>query len=80
MRNRGQLVSGELLFEQRDVNAVFCRSGKVMFRSFESADCDTHFNGSKDAQLEVYMRYIMPTLDAADALVDSDDVARGFWA
>ena len=47
-------------------------SGDVVSRSRESAACDSLFDYSRDAELVVYVRDMVPTLEAAEALVYSD--------
>ncbi len=47
-------------------------TGDVVSGTLESAACDSLFNHSRDAKLEVYVRDIVSTLEAAEAFVYSD--------
>ncbi len=62
--------NGFTVFEFEDADQI--ETGDVVSGSLESAACDSLFNHSKDAELEVYVRDIVSTLEAAEALVYSD--------
>ena len=53
------------------VEADHIETGDVVSGSLESAVCDNLFNDSRNAELEVYVRDMVPTLEAAEALVYS---------
>jgi hypothetical protein len=57
------------VFEFEDTDQI--ETGDVVSGSLESATCDSLFNHSSDARLEVYVREMVPTLEAAEALVYS---------
>jgi len=54
------------------VDADHVEPGDVVSGALESAACDYVFNDCTDADLHVYVRDIVPTLEAAEALVLSD--------
>ena len=58
------------LFGFEDTNPI--ETADVGSGFLESAACDSPFNYPRDAELEVYVRDMVPTLEAAEALVYSD--------
>jgi hypothetical protein len=62
--------NGFTVFEFDDTDHI--ERGDVVSGSLESAACDRLFNYSRNTELEVYVRDIVPTLEAAEALVYSD--------
>jgi hypothetical protein len=62
--------NGFTVFEFVETDQI--EAADVVSGSLESATCDSLFNHSKDAELEVYVRDMVPTLEAAEALVYSD--------
>ena len=65
-----EMDNGFTVFEFVKTDHV--ETGDVVSGSLESAACDSLFNHSKDAELEVYVRDIVSTLEAAEALLYSD--------
>jgi hypothetical protein len=51
------------------VETEHIETGDVVSGALESAACNSLFNYSTGAELEVYVRDIVPTLEAAEALV-----------
>ena len=62
--------NGFTIFELVETDHI--ELGDVVSGSLESAACNSLFNHSRGAKLEVYVRDIVPTLEAAEALVYSD--------
>ena len=60
---------GFTVFELVEADQI--ETGDVVSGSLESAVCDNLFNYSRNAELEVYVRDMVPTLEAAEALVYS---------
>ena len=62
--------NGFTVFGFEPTNSI--ETGDVASGSLESAACDNPFNYPRDAKLEVYVRDMVPTLEAAEALVYRD--------
>jgi hypothetical protein len=62
--------SGFTVFEFADTDYV--ETGDVVSGSLESISCDSLLNYSRNSELEVCVRDMVPTLDAAEALVFGD--------
>ncbi len=54
------------------VDADHVETGDVVSGDLESVACDSLFNDSMDAEVQVYVLDIVPTLEAAEALVLND--------
>ena len=61
---------GFTVFEFAETDHI--ETGDVVSGSLEAAACDNLFNHSRDGELAVYVRDMVPTLEAAEALVCSD--------
>jgi len=62
--------NGFTVFEFEETDQI--ETGDVVSGSLESTACDSLFDHSRDAELKVYVRDIVPTLRDAEALVYSD--------
>jgi hypothetical protein len=62
--------NGFTVFESLETDRI--EPGDVVSRSLEAVACDSLFNYSRGAKLAVYVRDMVPTLEAAEALVYND--------
>ncbi len=58
------------VFETPDADEIEC--GDVIVGNLDSTTCDSVFNNSKDQAIDVYIRDIVATLSAAEALLSGE--------